>query len=211
MTNTLAKACVVIGGGGHAKVLVDILTSMSDVQVLGYTDVKQRNLTIPYLGNDTCLFAYLINEIFLVNGIGSVSFPRQRKEIFEMFKKKGYRFYSITHSRAIIASDVKLAEGVQVMAGAIINSSSSIGENVIINTAASIDHDCQIGAHTHVAPGATLSGRVTIGENCHVGTGATIIQNITIGHGTVIGAGSVVIKDIPPEVVAVGNPAKYER
>ena len=52
---------------------------------------------------------------------------------------------------------------------------------------------------------------VRIGRNCWIGAGAVITPGVTIGDNTVIGAGSVVTRDIPPNVVAVGNPCSVLR
>lgn len=52
---------------------------------------------------------------------------------------------------------------------------------------------------------------VHIGKNCWIGAGALIMPGVSIGDNTVIGAGSVVTKDIPPNVVAVGNPCRVMR
>jgi maltose O-acetyltransferase len=49
---------------------------------------------------------------------------------------------------------------------------------------------------------------VNIGDGVWIGGGAIILPGVTIGSGSVIGAGSVVTKDIPPGVVAAGNPCK---
>lgn len=52
---------------------------------------------------------------------------------------------------------------------------------------------------------------VRIGKNCWIGAGVIILPGVTIGDNTVVGAGSVVTKDLPPEVVAVGDPCKVLR
>ena len=52
---------------------------------------------------------------------------------------------------------------------------------------------------------------VHIGKNCWIGAGAVILPGITIGNHVVVGAGSVVTKDLPPDVVAVGNPCRVLR
>lgn len=52
---------------------------------------------------------------------------------------------------------------------------------------------------------------VHIGRNCWIGAGAIILPGITIGDNTVVGAGSIVTKDLPPNVVAVGNPCRVLR
>ena len=52
---------------------------------------------------------------------------------------------------------------------------------------------------------------VRIGENCWIGAGAIVLPGVTIGDDAVIGAGSVVTRDVPPGVVAVGNPCRVLR
>jgi acetyltransferase-like isoleucine patch superfamily enzyme len=52
---------------------------------------------------------------------------------------------------------------------------------------------------------------VLIGRNCWIGTGATIMRGVTIGDGAVIGAMSLVTSDVPPGMLAAGNPARVIR
>jgi len=59
--------------------------------------------------------------------------------------------------------------------------------------------------------GYQYNASVTIGKNCWIGAGAVIVPGITIGDNVVIGAGSIVTKDIPPNVIAVGNPCRVMR
>ncbi|USK33679.1 acyltransferase [Bacillus sp. F19] len=51
-------------------------------------------------------------------------------------------------------------------------------------------------------------GKIEIGNNCFIGLETIIMPNVKIGANSVVGAGSIVTKDIPPNSVAVGNPAK---
>jgi sugar O-acyltransferase (sialic acid O-acetyltransferase NeuD family) len=189
---------IVLGTGGHARVLIDALL-LSPANLLGTTDTNHQNqplLGVPYLGGDEVIEKYSSNEICLVNGIGSISQPYLRKKIFKKFKNLGYRFINVIHPSSIIATDVKLGEGVQVMAGAIIQSGSEIGDNTIINTRTSVDHDCRIGQHTHLAPGTILCGNVCIEELGHVGAGAIILQSIRVGAQVLVDAGTLVKSDI---------------
>ncbi|KKR79530.1 MAG: Sugar O-acyltransferase, sialic acid O-acetyltransferase NeuD family [Candidatus Nomurabacteria bacterium GW2011_GWA2_40_9] len=202
------KKIVILGGGSHAEVLLSIL-QLHTITILGYTDhIKKRNLPIKYLGNDLSVGYHSPKDIQLVNGLGSTDLPLQRQFIYEKFKKLGYTFASVIHPSAILAKDVKLSEGVQLMTAVVINVNSQIGENSIINTGALIDHHCCIGKHSHIAPGVTLSGGIHIGNCCLIGAGTTIIQNISIGNQVVIGAGSVVIKNVLSCIRAAGVPAR---
>ncbi|OVE81676.1 sugar acetyltransferase [bacterium K02(2017)] len=191
---------IILGAGGHGVVLLDALMECQQ-KILGFVDPNKdlHGKTImgyKVLGDDSILESYDSSKVGLVNGVGSTHEMSLRKSIFVKFKGLGYHFATIVHPSAIISKSVKLAEGVQVLAGCVIQVNASIGENTIINTKTSVDHDCVIGSHIHLAPGVTVSGNVTIKESVHVGTGACIIQDINIGSKCLIGAGSVVIKDV---------------
>ena len=203
---------IIIGAGGHAKILIDALL-MLDKKIIGIVDkdidkLGVSILGIPIIGDDTTILNYPMDKVSLVNGIGSIKHTNIRKNLYEKFKKIGYSFSRVIHPSAVIARNVELGEGGQVMAGVVIQTGSSIGCNSVINTRAIIDHDCVIGQHVHIAPGSVLSGGVKIGNEVHVGTGTTIIQNVHIGSRSTIGAGSVVVQNIPEDVVALGVPAK---
>lgn len=203
---------IIIGGGGHAKVLIDALL-LNNIEILGIADadLSQKGnslMKIPVIGDDDMVFKYGPGNIHLVNGIGSVGLPVKRQEVFEKFKINGYTFAIVIHPSAVIASNVEICEGAQIMAGAVIQPASRIGIDAIVNTKVSVDHDCLIGDHVHLSPGVTLSGEVRIHNGVHVGTGATVIQGITIGANSLVGAGSVVVHDVPSGIRVLGAPAR---
>jgi len=203
---------IILGAGGHAKVLIDSLLADSTV-IAGIVDPNPslagtKILGVPVLGEEDIVKEYPPSEILLVNGLGSVGLPVNRQQLFVKIKTMGYDFATVVHPSAVVASDVILGEGAQVMAGAIIQPGCRIGVNSIINTRASVDHDCIIGAHVHISPGVTMSGGVTVGTCCHIGTGATAIQGISIGKGCLVAAGAVVTKDIADGVMVRGVPAQ---
>ncbi|MGI5887115.1 MAG: acetyltransferase [Syntrophomonadaceae bacterium] len=208
----IQKPIIIIGTGGHAKVLIDTLKSQS-ANIIGVTNPAPELygkdiMGIPIIGDDESILQYGINDIVLVNGIGMASNFSRRMEIYDTFKKRGYIISKVIHSSAVISPEACLAEGVQVMAGAIIQALATIGINTIINTKASVDHDCKIGNHCHVAPGATISGGVTIEDNVFVGAGAVIIQGIHIGASCTVGAGTVVTENVMEGTTVVGSPAR---
>lgn len=206
------KEIILIGAGGHARVLISSLNALQR-EIIGIlspdtTLIGQSIAGIRILGNDDKVRDYVPDSVELVNGLGSVALLEKRKDIYIKFTKDGYKFANVIHPTATVMDNVQLGEGAQIMAGAIVQTGCQIGDNAIINTGAVVDHDCIVGAHVHIAPGAVISGGVEIGAMTHIGTGATIIQGIKIGNGAIIGAGTVVIKDIPHGKKVVGNPAK---
>lgn len=196
----MTKPVILLGSGGHARVLLDMLRRL-EVEVLGITDpfrpVGTNYCGVKVLGSDPAILAYPVDGVTLVNGLGSL--PRDtglRATLYAQFVMQGYAFQTVVDPRAFMASDVQLAQGVQLMAGVIIQAGTKIAENCIINSGAIVEHDCRIGQHVHIAPGVVLSGGVELGDRVHIGTGAAIIQGIRIGSGSVIGAGSVVTRDV---------------
>jgi acetyltransferase-like isoleucine patch superfamily enzyme len=53
-----------------------------------------------------------------------------------------------------------------------------------------------------------ITSEIIIGNKVWIGGNCTILKGVNIGNGAVIGAGSVVSKDVPPNVLATGNPCK---
>jgi sugar O-acyltransferase (sialic acid O-acetyltransferase NeuD family) len=200
---------IVVGGGGHAKVVANALL-LQHQTVLGFVDVNPAAppmLGIINLGNDDKVFDYSPDLVRLVNGVGSIKSTALRQTIYEKFVAKQYSFETVIHPNAVVSLGVEVGAGVQIMAGAVIQPGSSLGINAIVNTGACVDHDCVIEAHAHIAPGATLSGGVHVGKGSQIGTGATIIQGIKIGASSIVGAGAVVIRDVPDGVTVAGVPA----
>jgi sugar O-acyltransferase (sialic acid O-acetyltransferase NeuD family) len=200
---------IVLGGGGHAKVLIDIL-KLKSVPVIGITVPQEQTgiIGVPVIGDDDEVFRFSPDSVRLVNGIGSAGNPERRIRLFETFKKAGYRFMTVIHPFSYVSQDAVIGEGTQVMAGAVIQPGTNIGCNCIVNTKASVDHDCRIGDHVHVAPGATICGGVTIGTGTHIGAGATVIQSKRLGERCMVGAGALVNRDVRDTATVIGIPAK---
>lgn len=204
------KSIVIVGNGGHATVLTDMLLS-ENKSILGYASpTRDKNkFGLTYLGNDESILKnYSKEDIAIVNGIGSVESLDLRSTIYKTYKNHGYDFLSIIHKSAFVSQYAQIEEGAQIMAGCVIQAFTKIGENTIINSSSSIDHDCDIGGNCHLAPGVTVCGGVTIGEKTHIGPGAAIIQRVNIGSGVLIGAGSLIIKEIENNSKVFGVPAK---
>jgi len=199
------KPLLILGGGGHAGVLVDILRQQNR-EILGVVSPeKPYNCkifeSIPHYDCDEDVLRFDKREVRLVNGIGSLPKKNLRTKMYQRFIAIGYKFETVVESTAIVSTYAELNKGVQVMAGAIIQTGATIGANSIINSGAIVEHDCNIGMYNHIAPGATLSGQVQTADNVHVGTGASVIQAVFIGNNSIIGAGSTITKNISDNIV----------
>lgn len=207
------KQIILLGAGGHAKVLLDILLQ-EGANVVGILDkepVAGELYGVPILGNDEAIAAFSPEDTRLVNGLGSVGSVKLRRKLYEKFTAQGFGFRRVIHGGATVSPRARIGAGAQIMGGATVNIDAVIGEDAIINTGASVDHDTIIGEHTHIAPGATISGGVVIGAGSHIGAGATIIQGVTVGENVIVGAGSVVLRDIASGQTVWGVPAKTSR
>ncbi len=208
------KKRYLLGAGGHACVLVDIL-KQNGLALSGVfspdVDLEREILSdIPFFDNEDDIFKELPSTVQIVNGIGSMPGSRLRTLVHHKFSEKGYFFQQVISKMAIVSDFAKLGEGVQVMPGAIIQAGAVIGDHSIINSGAIIEHDCIIGEHNHIAPGVTLSGQVKTGNYVHIGTGANVIQGISIADNVLIGSGANVTKSVPYGHVILGPRAEIK-
>jgi len=203
---------VVIGGGGHAKVIISIVNKLKQYDVAGYIDKVDRGIILGarHLGDDDILHRLIKKDgvTDAVIGIGHLKDNALRHKLSEKLSKMGFSFPSIVSPAAMVNEDVIIGRGTVVMDGVVINSGTRIGEYCILNTSSSIDHDCRIGHFVHVGPGATLSGGVKIGNDSLIGAGATITHYKTVGPDCLIGAGAVVIDDCLEETTYLGVRAR---
>jgi len=206
---------LIVGAGGHAQVIADILLKMKDIDKklmpIGFLDDCQalhgKNfLGLPVLG--PLLSSSSIEHEAIIVAIGDNGI---RKRLFEEYQLKGERFFTACHPSSVLASQVSLGTGSMICAGTVVNPSSVVGANVILNTGCTIDHHNNIGDHVHIAPGVSLGGAVMIGEGTLVGIGATVMPQCRIGEWSIVGAGSVVNRSLPNHVLAVGIPARVIR
>lgn len=202
---------VLIGGGGHCKVIIDILRKEKKYEIVGICDrnVGEKIMGVPVIGDDSVLPQLLksgVENAFIC--IGALGNPHKRIKIMNNLMELGFKLPTAIHPEAVISEEVLIEEGTCVMAGAVINAGSKIGKLSIINTSSVVEHDCVIERNVHISPRACICGNVKIGCNSHIGAGSTVIQGIKIGGNSTIGAGAVVIRDIKDKSKAVGVPAK---
>lgn len=185
---------VILGAGGHAKVLRSALLERP-LLYLGNIEVTMQAHNRPVRTKDRLAF-------------GFVDWPKRR----ELIKKYGkQRFMEVRHFHAIVSEFATIGHAPQIMAGAIIQPNVTLGDFVVVNTGAQIDHDSVVEDFAVIAPGAVLVGDVRVQCGAFVGANATVLGGRTIGGNAIVGAGAVVTKDVPPNAIVVGNPARLLR
>ncbi len=196
------------GSGGHAKVILDIL-SKHQRSVTAFVDDNPH----PGIEQIHGIPIYRASELLPTVSLHSqwivcIGNNRIRQNIAEKLNNQGFSFTTAIHPSAKIALGVNIGPGTVIMANAVINTDTKIGHHAIINTGAIIDHDCIIGDYCHIAPGCSLCGQVQLHKSVFLGVGSSICPAVQIGEHTTCGAGSVVVKSLPSHCLAYGCPAK---
>lgn len=209
----MPDACVILGGGGHARVLIDCLRAEGRVAICGVLDPDPSRwgtplLDVPILGSDDLLdeIAGTRATCFVV-GVGGIGENVRRSRLFDLAQSHGLLPLIVQHPAAVCSRWARVGAGSQLLPGSIVNAGATVGLNVIVNSGAIVEHDCVIGDHVHVATHATLASTIRVGARAHIGAGATVRQGLVIGEDAIVGAGAVVIADVPPRTVVVGVPA----
>lgn len=203
---------VIVGEGGHSKVITDLITSQTEAQIVGYLDDKYQETII----RDKQFFGPLstiekLREAFYdIKYIVAIGNNRRRKHLVQMLNLPIDYYATLQHKSAIVSPSSTIGYGTVIMANTVINADSQIGNHTIINTGSIVEHDNQVADFVHISPQAALTGSVILEEGVHIGAGATVIPNVRIGEWSIIGAGATVINHIPAYSTAVGTPAKVK-
>lgn len=203
--------CVIIGAGGHGRVVLDVMLREGRHKVVGFLDSNadlhgRRMDGVPILGSIERLPDLAKQGVGgAIVGIGDNG---TRRGFCDQVGQAGFELVNAIHPSANIASNVTLGKGVVVAAGALVCAHCQIGDAVILNTGCIVDHETMIGRACHICPGVRIAGRVVIEAGAFVGIGATIVQYVRVGHDAVVGAGAVVLKDVNPMSTVVGLPAR---
>ncbi|MBS6677510.1 MAG: acetyltransferase [Clostridiales bacterium] len=201
----MKKKVIIIGAGGHGKVVADSINLSGD-SVIGFLDddpkIEGNFMGIPVLGTVDCFKDY--EEYYFIIAIGNALI---REKIAN--KMSSVKWYTAIHPSAVISSlGVTIGKGTVIMANAVVNAGASIGNHCIINSGAIVEHDNRIEDFAHVSVGVNLAGTVYIGKRTWVGIGASVSNNLSVCKDCMIGAGAIVVKNIKESGTYVGIPAE---
>lgn len=202
---------ILIGDGGHGKVIKDIADASTSYKVHAILD-------------DACRDTTILNGVIYTNTLFMEKIDRSkadhyrfcisvgnnaiRKKIFERFSIPLEHYAVLIHPSAVVSPSARIGYGTVVMPQAVINADAILGNHCIINTGAVVEHDNRLGDYVHVSPNASLCGAVSVGEGTHIGAGAVIIPGKKVGNWSTVGAGAVVTQDVTDAKTVVGVPAK---
>lgn len=202
----------VVGAGGHGRECLDVIEAVNTVarayDIVGVVDDDPTTQVLVerrggrYLGPTESLRG---RDARFVLGIGDSGVRRRVDALLTSWGLLAAP--PMVHPRASIGSDVDLAPGVVLAAGARITTHVRVGRHSQLNIEATVSHDCTIGDFVTISPAVTVCGTVDVGDDVLLGAGATIIQNLSIGTGATVGAGAVVVRDVAPDTTVTGVPA----
>ena len=210
----MLKKLLIIGSGGHFKVVINEILKQRKYEIKEIIDIKNfgKKLTInkkliKIVDYKSFNWSKVNKETFIFIAVGN-NYLRKKIASEIKTKNKNIKWGTIISPNAIIEKNVKIKPGTLVVSGSIINPGTIIGAHCIINTRSSIDHDNVFGDFSSSAPSVVTGGNVSAGKLSFLGIRSTIINNIKIGSKAIIGANSLVNKNCLSNYTYFGTPAK---
>ncbi|MFL6332970.1 MAG: acetyltransferase [Pyrinomonadaceae bacterium] len=205
---------VIIGAGGHAREVADILRDQ--------TREGARPRLVGFVADDPLNYPAEVSGIRFLGDwswfdtadpvglavICAVGLPQLRKHLAGRAAAKGLAFASAVSPLAYVSPEASLGDGVMVFPHAFVSDGSSLGDHAVVNVGSSVSHDAQIGRFGTLGPGVRVAGRVSVGEGAYLGVGSSVIDRVSVGAWTTVGGGACVTRDLPANVTAVGVPAR---
>lgn len=207
------KRVAIIGAGGFAREVLWLIRESAkhgeEIEPWGFIDdnpdMHGKELCDLQVKGGLETLKKHKDKVYAVCAIGN---PVTKKKVVERALEAGVRFTSVMAPNVCISDYCEIGEGSIICAGNIVTTQIIIGKHVILNIDCTIGHDVTIEDYATLAPGVHVSGNCVIKQGADIGTGTNLIQAVTIGEWSIVGAGAAVAKDIPPDVTAVGVPAK---
>jgi acetyltransferase EpsM len=199
------------GAGGHGKVVLDVALAQGRFASIAFIDDDAPNMAAELCGKPVVGVSSDL-ELLARNGYGhfviAIGDNRVRASCYQRALNSPLLPATLIHPSAIVSPGASVGAGTVVMPGVVINSGAIVGADCIVNTGAVVEHDCLIGDHVHLGPGVLLGGNVKVGHLAQLGIGAIALPGADIGESALVGAGAVVLRSVPPNVTAIGVPAR---
>ena len=198
---------VLVGAGGHARVLIELFSAMGGFELVGVVahTAPRDPLGLPLLGDESRLKrlrAEGVEAAFI--GVGDNA---TRARLGAWLERLGYELPAAIHPAAFVAPSARISPGAVVMARAVLGTDAALGSLAILNTGAIADHDVVLHEASHAAPGSVLAGHAWLGARALLGAGSAVRQGIGIGEDAVVGVGAAVVTDVAAGTVVGGVPA----
>lgn len=210
------KRIVILGGGLHAQVCIDIFEKRNEYIIVGIIDsianVNSEMFGYKVIGKQENI-AEISKQYQFDSGFIAIGDNYSRKFVHDSVVAilPNFNFVNAIHPSVILGRNVKIGNGIAMMAGVIVNSGSVIKDFCVLNTGSQLGHDCYMNTYTTIAGKSVAAAKVVLKKFAFVSLGVTILDRITIGENALVGIGSLVLNDIPDNVVSYGHPSKTIR
>jgi len=191
------KNLLLIGCGGHAKSVIDVIENISSLRIYGLVgtnnEIGRKIFGYSVIGNDDSLkdLRKIVSNAFIC--IGKIGLDYRRIEILKLLEHLDFKFPTIISKYAVVSRYASIGEGTFIGHSAIVNADSKIGNHCIINTKSLIEHECTIEDNCHISTGSIINGNVKIGQNSFIGSNSMIRENLSLPKNTIISAGKRVM------------------
>ena len=191
------KSLLLIGCGGHARSLIDVIEADGQWLIHGLIGLSRHVGTTvhgyPVLGTDADLPDLYKDCPFAVLAVGQLPSAQPRRRLAGLLTQFGFSSPVFVSPHAVVSRHAKIGPGSVVGHGAIINAGASVGSHCIINTRSLIEHDADLGDYCHISTGALINGGVRVGSGSFIGSGAIIRECLQLPAGTIVSAGKRVM------------------
>lgn len=209
----MAQRVAIFGAGGHGRDTLEVFAACNRARPGSWEVVGFLSEVAEEHGRDVNGLRVLGGWEWLAGQHGvrlvcAIGDSPARARLTARARGLGVEFATVVHPTAVVPERVELGCGVIVSAGVLMTNRIRIGDHALINLGVTIAHDVELGELVTVAPGVNLPGHVRVGAGCDLGTGASLLPRVRIGPWSIVGAGAVVTADLPPNVTAVGVPAR---
>ena len=193
----MSEPLLLIGCGGHARSLIDLVESSGRWQVMGLVGLPEQVgdevLGYPVIGSDQDLPSLRQQCSHALLALGQIGFPTHRQRLVADLECFEFILPTVISGHAHVSRHAQLGKGISVGHGTIINAGACVGDYCILNSNALIEHDAVIGAYCHISTGALVNGGAMIGEGSFIGSGAVLRDGLNLPSHTVISAGKRVM------------------
>lgn len=193
----MSEPLLLIGCGGHARSLIDVVESSGRWHVLGLVGLPEQVgedvLGYPVLGCDQDLPSLRKECTHALLAVGQIGLPSQRQNLASELERLGFALPAVISRHAHVSRHAQLGSGTSVGHGAIVNAGACVGNHCILNSNALIEHDAVIGDYSHISTGASVNGGAKIGTGSFIGSGAVLREGLNLPPHTVISAGKRVM------------------
>lgn len=207
------KHLLIFGIGKLAQLLYYYLLCDKQRKVAAFTVHKRFILentfqSLPIMAFESIEDRYGPDDCELLLAIGYRAM-RDRQNLFEQIKTKGYGLANYISNRAIVYHDnLELGENNIIMPGVQIEPFVRIGHNNLFWSGCLICHDVTIGNHNYLSARVVIGGESKLEDVCFIGNSCTTINNVTLSRETHILPGSTVYENTQPFTKYIGNPAR---